>query len=71
MVPDFWGKLLWESVWPYRDPWDDVRLRTASTHWNVPGKYGPQGELCFFLIQKEPATEPVGETFSPFCGGIK
>ena len=30
------------------------RLRTASTHWNVPGKYGPHGELFFFLIQKEP-----------------
>ena len=25
----------------------------AATHWNVPGKYGPQGELFFFLIQTE------------------
>ena len=33
---------------------------------NVYGKYGPQGELFFFLIQKGPATEPVGETFSLF-----
>ena len=24
------------------------------TVWNVPGKYGPHGELFFFLIQKEP-----------------
>ena len=23
----------------------------------MPGKYGPHGELFFFLIQKEPATE--------------
>ena len=30
-----------------------VRLRTASTHWNVPGKYGPLGELFFSLIEKE------------------
>ena len=40
-------------------------LRTASIEWNVPRKYGPYGELFFFLIQKEPATEEVGETFSP------
>ena len=30
------------------------------------GKCGPHGELFFFLIQTEPATEQVGETFSPF-----
>ena len=46
MVPELWGKPLWEKVWSYLDPWDGVRLRTASTHWNVPGKYGPHGELA-------------------------
>ena len=25
----------------------------ASTHWNVPGKYGPHGEPVFFIIKKE------------------
>ena len=30
-----------------------MRLRTASTHWNVPGKNGPHGELFLFLIEKE------------------
>ena len=35
------------------DPWDSVRLRTASPHWNVPKKYGPHGEF-FFLLKKEP-----------------
>ena len=30
-----------------------MRLRTASTHWNVPRKYGPHGELYFFVIYKE------------------
>ena len=30
------------------------------------GKYGPHGELFFFLIQKEPAIAPNSETFSPF-----
>ena len=48
------------------DPMESVCSRTASTDWNMPGKYGPHGELFFFLIQKEPATEQVGETFSPF-----
>ena len=43
-----------------------VCRRTASMEWNVPGKYGPHGELFFFLIQKEPATVPGRETFSPF-----
>ena len=48
------------------NPMDSVCLRTASMEWNVPGKYGPHGELVFFLIQKEPATVPDGETFSLF-----
>ena len=54
MVPEMWNKPLWESVWPYLDPWDNVRLCTASTHWNVPGKYGLHGELFSFLLKKEP-----------------
>ena len=53
MEPEMWKKPLWERVWPYLDPWDSVRLRTASTHWNVPKKYGPHGEL-FFLLFEEP-----------------
>ena len=43
-----------QEFWLYLDPWDTVRLRTASTHWNVPKKYGPHGELFFFLLKKEP-----------------
>ena len=50
-VPKMWDIPLWESVWPCLDPWDSVRLRTASTHWNVPGKYGPHGE--FFFLSEE------------------
>ena len=34
--------------------WVSVSLRTVSTHWNVPGKYGPHGQLFFFLVKKEP-----------------
>ena len=46
---------LWEEVlWPFLDAWDSVRLRTTSTQWNVPGSYGPYGELFFFLLEKEP-----------------
>ena len=54
IVPKTRDKPLWERVWLYLDPWDSVRLRTASTHWNVPKKYGPHGELFFFLLKKEP-----------------
>ena len=31
-----------------------MRLSTASTQWNVPGRYGPCGELFFFFLKKEP-----------------
>ena len=52
MVPEVWDKPLWESVWPHLDPWDSVRLRTGSTHWNVPKKYGPNGKLFSVLFKK-------------------
>ena len=47
MVPELWRKLVWEKVWPCLDRWDRVLLRTSSTHWNVPGKYG------LFFMKKE------------------
>ena len=46
------------------DPWDSVRLRTASTNWNVP-KYGPYGELFLFLIKKEPVAFSSEVPFKP------
>ena len=46
---------LWEEVlWPFLDAWDSVRLRTTSTQWNLPGRYGPYGELFFFPFKREP-----------------
>ena len=36
------------------DAWDTVRLRTASTQWNAPVRYGPRGEPCFFPVKSEP-----------------
>ena len=65
MVPEMWKKPLWEWVWPYLDPWDSVRLRTASTHWNAPGKYGPHGELFFFLLKTEPVVLSEVVEFGP------
>ena len=45
--------LLWEEVlWTFLDAWDSVRLRTTATQWNVPRRYGPHGELFFFLLKK-------------------
>ena len=66
-----WKKPIWEGVWPYLDPMDRVCLRTASMEWNVPGKYGPHGELFFFLMQKEPALAQVDEPFSSFKADIR
>ena len=59
-----WEKPIWEGVWLHLDPMDSVCLRAASMVWNVPGKYGPHGEL-FFSIQREPATVTGSGTFSP------
>ena len=65
MVPELWGRPLWEKVWPCLDPWESVRLRTAPTHWNVPGKCGPHGELFFFL-EKEPVVASNDVLPNPF-----
>ena len=49
---------MWEGpfsvgVWNSLDPWDVVGLRPTASVWNIPRKYGPFGELLFFLIKKE------------------
>ena len=36
-----------------------------SMEWNVPGKYGPHGELLFFLIKKEHFALTVAVQFKP------
>ena len=63
-LQSLWEKPIWEGVWPYLNPMDSACVRTASTVWNVPGKYWPHGELFFFLIQKEPAKVPDRDTLS-------
>ena len=67
-LQSLWEKPVWEGVWPYLNPLNSVCVcsSTASMEWNVPRKYGPHGELFFFLVQMEPATVPGSETFSPF-----
>ena len=65
-LQSLWEKPIWEGVWPYLVPMDSVCLRTASTEWNVPGKYRPHGDLFFFLIQKETAIVPNSEAVCPF-----
>ena len=57
-LQSLWEEPIWEGVWPHLDPRDSVCLRTASVEWKVPGKYGPRGELFFFLTQKELAFGP-------------
>ena len=54
VVSDLMLPLLEEVLRPFLDAWDSVRLLTTSTQWNVPGRYGPYGELFFFLREKEP-----------------
>ena len=66
---------LWEEVlWPFLDAWDSVLLRTTSKQWNVLGRYGPYGELFFFLLEKEamvlrePTFAPDREAFNSYIG---
>ena len=53
-VSDLMLPLCEEVLWAFLDAWDRVRLRTTSSQWNVPGRYGPYCELFFFLSKKEP-----------------
>ena len=60
------GKPIWESVWPFLDPWNSVCV-CAQHSWS--GMYqGSTGRTAssFFLIQKEPETMQDSDTFSPF-----
>ena len=52
LAPKVWQRSFWKGVWPFMDAWHCVRSRTALSHWNVPGKYGPHGELFFFLLKE-------------------
>ena len=55
---------LWEEVlWPFLDAWDNVRLRTVSTQWNVPGRHGRYGELFLFLLLLKKETMVLRELF--------
>ena len=65
-LQSLWEKPIWEGRVALPGPVDSVCLRTASAEWNVPGRYGPHGELFFFLVKKEPPGMPVCETFGPF-----
>ena len=38
ILQKMWTGPFWEGVWPCLDPWDSVRLRTASTFWNALAK---------------------------------
>ena len=42
-----------------------VGLRTSAGVWNVPKKYGPYGELFFFLMKKEPFVPTKAVEFRP------
>ena len=50
----------------FLDPWGVVGLRASSSVRDVPGKYGPHGELFFFLIKKEPFALTKAVDFKPF-----
>ena len=57
VVSDRMLPLCEEVLWPCLDAWDSVRLRTTSTQWNVPGRYGPYEDFSFF---EERADGPQG-----------
>ena len=42
------------GFWPFLDPWDVVGFAHNIQRLECPGKYGPHGELFFFVIKKKP-----------------
>ena len=58
--PRFVVEVVFNGLWPrelsYRSRGVEEALmgkvRTASTHWNIPGEYVPHGELFFMLMKK-------------------
>ena len=66
VLQEMWEGPNWEGVQPCLDSWDVVLLRTSSSYWNVPGKYGPHSELFVFLIRKEPVAPTKAVPFKPF-----
>ena len=42
----------------------------ASSQWSVPKKYGPHGELFFFLLKKEPLVLSESVEFGPSISAV-
>ena len=66
-IQGLWEKWIWEGGWPFLDPVGIV-CAYAQHPWSgtCQGSTGRMASSFFFLIQKEPATMPGSETFSPF-----
>ena len=71
VVPELWSKPLWEKVWPFLDAWDSVRLRTASTQWNIPGKLFDSEEAGICARQRGLQLFHLGWLSSPRVDGQK
>ena len=71
ILKDMWEGTFWEGVWPCLDPWDSVRLRTASTCRNLPVKCRPHGELFFLLIKKEVVVATNDVSSNPFVSELR
>ena len=58
-------ELLWETTCPLWSPADVVELRISSKYWSKGSKYGPYGELFFFLVEKNPKNKSGKFTKTP------
>ena len=54
MVPELWGKPLWEKVWPFSARGTLCVCAQRPRIGTSQGSMGPHGELFFFLVKKEP-----------------
>ena len=43
----------WEALWPFMSACDILQMRVTSKEVNDTKKYGPCGELFFFLMRRE------------------
>ena len=65
LVPELWCNLCGTRSGLF---WTRETVCVYAQIPRIPGKYGPHGELLFFLIQKEPSFVPDSEAFNSFIG---
>ena len=66
LLQNMWVGPCWEGVWLCLDPWDSVRLRTASTLSRCSREVWAAWRALFFFLIKEPVAVSNEVPYKPF-----